>query len=124
MTQRRKRSLNDLKGTWGSKKRENTPQAEKRKDLATSHTESAQNVPNPRLSRAPKVVPAVRAPAPKPPAKSSTPKRIYLNTVLTAELEARLERAVKFYQRTHGKAFGRSAYGRKALIAQLERDGF
>ena len=133
MTQRRKRTLDDLKQTWKAKKRPNEPKGveseQKRENLARSHTNEAQMRPDlPRLKPTHGVVrepvnvqTTVEARESAPAAKS---KRVYLNVVLTWDLERRLERAVKFYQRTHGKAFGRSAYGRKALLAQLERDGF
>jgi hypothetical protein len=85
----------------------------------------------PQPPRAPRERPSPSAPLPKlsersqrPPRRRKAKKRIYLNVVLSADLERRLEKALAHFRTIHGEAFGRSAYGRRALLSQLERDGF
>lgn len=123
MTQRRNRSLDRLRATWGTENQQNKPDQSKTQKLTRSHTVPAKNeaVQPPHLPTLD--APSLKKATPQPKPKSNA-KRIYMNVVLNAELERRLERAVAFYQKSLGKAFGKSAYGRKALLAQLERDGF
>tara|TARA_Y100000004_G_scaffold66089_1_gene74154 strand:- start:289 stop:657 length:369 start_codon:yes stop_codon:yes gene_type:complete len=122
MTQRRNRSLESLRATWSNEKQQKEPQQKVSQVAKGSHT---QKVAQPETFHG--LPRATERPQPSSPAKKTTRKqkqRIYLNVVLSADVEKRLERAVAFFQRSHGKAFGKSAYGRKALLAQLERDGF
>lgn len=124
MTQRRNRSLDRLKATWSSENDKNAPTAQSQRILTGSHTrkEKPEPVSAPTL---PTIPPQVESAAKlsKPKSRPNA-KRIYMNVVLDSALEKRLERAVEFFRKSHGKAFGKSAYGRKALLAQLERDGF
>mgnify|MGYP003151393671 FL=1 len=122
MTQRRNRSLESLRATWSNEKQQKQPQQKVSQVAKSSHT---QKVAQPETFR--DLPRATDRPKPTAPAKKTTRKqkqRIYLNVVISADVEKRVERAVAFFQRSHGKAFGKSAYGRKALLAQLERDGF
>lgn len=126
MTQRRNRSLDSLKATWSTESKKKTTAPTVSQPATTSHTKVVSKGRD--FSDLPRAKPQLSVgqnDSPRPKKKPSRKdRRIYLNVVLSADVEKRLERAVQFFQRSHGKAFGKSAYGRKALLAQLERDGF
>ena len=46
-----------------------------------------------------------------------------MNVVIDQATEDRIKRAIAKRRREHGKSFGKSAWGRMAFLAQLEREG-